>query len=94
MASKKTAVTATYKKTKEHTEGDKRHCMPGWKLHWTCPKCGHKNVRDLTENYFSYPRINAPTEEYLGCAGETDDAYCEHEVKVRLLITQSLEVLP
>jgi hypothetical protein len=66
----------------------KRCYLPGVSLEGTCPKCGAPYARDCEDDYLSYPTVNEPFKETCYCAK------CQHEWKVTLRLTITLEVVP
>ena len=66
----------------------KRFYAP-FKIHTKCKneECGKIFTKDFNLDYFSYPSLNEPIEEYLYC----DECDEEHEFK--LLLKLDLEVL-
>ena len=67
--------------------GEKRFYLPGIKLKAKCPRCSAPWVRDMGDNYLSYPKVGTP----IVCSGYGGE--CEHKWEYQLRIVVSLEVI-
>lgn len=57
-------------------------------IYWTCPVCGHNNVRDCRYEHFEYPPLNNDFAVSLVC----DNPTCQFSQVVLLNIQMSLEL--
>ena len=69
------------------TELDKRFTLDNTKLEKKCD-CGHIMVKDLSEDYLSYPSVGYPESIYMYC----DEFDTEHEDAFKVTVRINLEV--
>jgi hypothetical protein len=71
----------------EGTVTEKRVYLPGVKILWVCKSCGEEHIKDLENNYLSYPEMNIPFGHTLYCCE------CSEEEEVNILLKVSLELV-
>lgn len=67
-------------------ELDKRTYLPGVVIKSKCPECDAPYVKDLENNYLSYPKVGQPY-KLTGYCGQCDHEWPLGEVVLNLTIT-------
>jgi len=66
-------------------KGAKRQRLP-FTISWTCPMCGERKEKDLTDRYLSYPKWNEENATSLYCGP------CGFELRVDVVPKVSLDI--
>lgn len=72
--------------------GIKRLYLP-LEIHWTCPKCGSRNTREMRHDHMSYPTINAIERINLWCGKCDVDDQGEPVAVLRVVPRFTLELV-
>lgn len=66
----------------------KRFYLPGIQVKDNCPVCGMESVKDLGDDYMSYPMLNHPEPIRFWC----ESAECGHHWEIGLILKLTVEI--
>jgi len=77
-------------KSKEEFEiSEKRFYLTGIKIEAICPNCGEKIVRDLGDDYLSYPTVNKPINIGMYCCECDGEFSFKGELELNLKVVEN-----